>query len=452
MLCFLNAALVSDGRRLPPSPFTLAAGRVSRIAAVGAENRRDVDTEQPGQERRGGEIAVDLNGHLIFPGLVNAHDHLHLNVFPPTRPRERYDHSADWVADMARVIETPAMRALRHLPQALRAWHGALKNALAGTTTVVHHDPWLPVFDDPDFPVTVVRNCGWAHSLGLSGSYGPPWRESLVRVPAGRPWFIHLAEGTDARAAAELAALAAGGGLGPHTRLVHAVGLRPRDSARALGAGAAMVWCPASNAFLLGRVADPSAWIAAERAALGTDSRLTGSRDLLDELAFATDTGFCSPGHLLTIVTGIGAQLCGRPEAGRLAVGAPADLVVLRDDGRDPALQLVGARRADLRLVVAGGRPVVADPDLAAVFEIAGEAAWWAVLDGRPKLIAARVVGPLLSARIAEPGLEVTSGVASARSPAIEIAAEDASGAERRPSPTQMAGSATESGEFTRDG
>lgn len=405
MLRVLNAALVRDGRRLPLGPLALAAGVITGLADL-AVACRDVGLEIE-KEHRGTQTDVDLCGDLVFPGLVNAHDHLHLNVFPPTRPRERYDHSADWVADMARVIETPSMRALRELPQAARAWQGALKNALAGTTTVVHHDPWLPVFEDPDFPVTVLRDCAWAHSLGLSGSYGPPWRESLIRAPAGRPWFIHLAEGTDARAAAELAALAAGGGLGSRTRLVHAVGLRPRDIARALDAGAAIVWCPASNAFLLGRVADPSAWVAAGRAALGTDARLTGSRDLLDELAFAGGTGFCSPEDLLAMVTGIGATLCGRPQAGRLDVGSPADLMVVRDDGRDPAVQLVGARRADLRLVVARGRPVVADPDLAAVFEIAGEAAWPAVLDGRPKLIAARAVAPLLEAGIREAGLEI---------------------------------------------
>jgi len=344
-----------------------------------------------------------LDGHLALPGLVNAHDHLHLNVFPRTRPREHYDHSADWIADMAAAIESPAFKALRALPKGARAWHGALKNVLSGATTVVHHDPWLPEFDDLDFPVTVVRDVGWTHSLDLAGTYGPSVAGSLAAMPPGRPWFIHLAEGTDGRAARELTRLADAGGLSAHTRLVHAVGLTDQDRRRAILAGAGMVWCPSSNAFLLGAVADPRPFIDAGRAALGTDSRLTGAPDLLSELRGAVAT----PESLLEMVTAMGARVCGREEAGRLVAGSPADLVVLRGDGRSPAARLVGARRADLRLVVARGRPVIADPDLAAVFDLMGEPAWPARLDGRPKLIAARSVAPVLAAGIVEPGLDV---------------------------------------------
>ncbi len=389
-----NATVVSDGRRLAPATLVVAGGRV-RVAS------------QAHRTPRGCDAGVDLDGYLVFPGLVNAHDHLHLNVFPPTRPRGRYDHSSDWIADMATLIETPALRRLRALPQFARAWHGALKNALAGTTTVVHHDPWITAFDAPDFPITVVREVGWAHSLVLDGRYGPPWRESLVGAAADRPWFIHLAEGTDARAEAELELLAAAGGLGPHTRLIHAVGLRPQDRARALAAGAGMIWCPASNAYLLGAVADPSDWAAAGRAALGTDARLTGSRDLLDELAFAAGTGLCGSQALLDMVTGWAAALCGRLEAGRVMDGGPADLLALRDDGRDPADQLVGARRADLSLVLARGRPLVAGPELAEMFDLTGQPAWPARLDGKPKLVSASLVRPLARAGIGEPGLEV---------------------------------------------
>jgi len=388
MFSLYDAVIVDDGRRHPLTAVGIAG---DRIVALGGDP---------------GGAAVPLGGHLVLPGLVNGHDHLHLNVFPRTR-RRRYDHSADWVADMAAAIEAEPISALRRLPRDARAWHGALKNAIAGATTVVHHDPWLAVFDCPDFPVNVVRDIGWAHSLHLEGAYGPLWVESLAGTPPHRPWFIHLAEGTDARARAELEVLARGGGLTARTRLVHAVGLAAADTARAIAAGTGMVWCPASNRFLLGRAADVRPWAGAGRAALGTDARLTGSRDLLDELAMAAGTGACPAGALLEMVTTTGAGLCGRAEAGRIAAGGPADLVVLYDDGRAPAAQLIGARRADLRLVIACGRPIIADHDLGGVFDAAGVACRPARLDGRPKLIATRAVQPLLEAGIAEPGLEL---------------------------------------------
>lgn len=392
LLWLAEAVLVEDGSR-QPGALGLADGRIARRAA----------TAPPG--------AVALPGHLILPGLVNAHDHLHLNAFPRSLLRERYDHSADWVSDMAVAIERPALRAVRDVPVDARAWHGALKNALAGATTVVHHDPWLSVFEAPDFPITVVPHCGWAHSLDLAGQYGPAVAASYAATPDSRPWFIHLAEGTDTRAAAELGRLAALGCLGARTRLVHAVGLAAEDRARAIEAGAGMVWCPSSNAFLLGAVADPAAFLREGRVALGSDARLTGERDLLDELRFAAGTGMATPDELLAMVTHVGAELCGAPEVGRLAEGASADLLVLRDDGRAPAEQLLAARRADLRLVMARGRPVVGDPDLAAVFEACDQPALSVVLDGRPKLIAERALAPLIEAGLVEPGLEMSSRV-----------------------------------------
>jgi hypothetical protein len=46
------------------------------------------------------------------------------------------------------------------VPKALRLRHGALKNLLAGTTCVAHHDPWHAALDEPDFPVAVLRDMG----------------------------------------------------------------------------------------------------------------------------------------------------------------------------------------------------------------------------------------------------------------------------------------------------
>lgn len=401
----VGATLVCGPRRLRRADLRIAG---TRIAERWSGRRPIVPRPRDGPlaPTAAGTIPVaNLAGHLIFPGLVNAHDHLHLNVFGPMRPRPRYDHADDWIDDMAEAIEQAPARAWRAVPAAARAWHGALKNALAGATTVVHHDPWLDVFEAPSFPITVVPRIGWAHSLRLAGAYGPSIAASLAATPPGRPWFVHLAEGTDGRAAGELAALAACGGLGRATRLVHGVGLTPPDVRSARDAGAGLVWCPSSNTNLLGAVAEPGPFAAVRRAALGTDARLTGARDILDELAHAAGSGRAVPETLLDLVTAGGAALVGRPRAGRLTRGAPADVVVVCDDGRPPAEQLVGARRADLRLVVARGRPVVADADLAYLFDATGNPKRACTLDGRPKVVLEAAVAPVAAVGIAEPGL-----------------------------------------------
>jgi cytosine/adenosine deaminase-related metal-dependent hydrolase len=351
-------------------------------------------------------IRLALDGLILLPGLINAHDHLHLNAFGGPVCPGPYGHADDWVEAMRQRIAAPDFRKIRDLPEAVRAWHGALKNVLAGCTTVVHHDPGLRVFEDPDFPVHVPRRLGWAHSPSLAGRYGPSLVDALRQAPAGRPFFIHAAEGVDARAHTDIEALEEADAVGPELRLVHMIGASEAQSRRARAAGAAMVWCPASSRHLFGRLAEVEPWARMGRALLGSDARLTGSRDLLDELALAAEAEVLDARQLMAMVGGLGAELVGRPEAGRLEPGAPADLVAVDDDAEDPARTLIGKRRADLRLVVVGGRPLVSDPDLGEIFEAMAEPCERVRLDGRPKLLALRAFDRLRRTGLQEPGLD----------------------------------------------
>ena len=54
----------------------------------------------PGEKNSGGEAdGLDLEGALVFPGLVNSHDHLDFNLFPQLGER-KYEHYAEWGADL----------------------------------------------------------------------------------------------------------------------------------------------------------------------------------------------------------------------------------------------------------------------------------------------------------------------------------------------------------------
>ena len=46
-----------------------------------------------------GDAVVDLDDSFVFPGLINAHDHLELNSQPRLKWRERYDNAREWIAD-----------------------------------------------------------------------------------------------------------------------------------------------------------------------------------------------------------------------------------------------------------------------------------------------------------------------------------------------------------------
>ena len=348
---------------------------------------------------------VDLRDQLIFPGLINAHEHLHVNSVPPLKTGAPFPNSYAWIAAFQAHFEEPAVLAALRVPKDLRLRHGALKNLLAGTTFVVHHDPWHPALDATNFPVALLRDYGWSYALGWPG-YGPPAQQSFAATPTDQPWLIHLAEGTDATAQAELAQLDRLGCLAANSVLVHGVGLREQDIDRVIASGAAVVWCPTSNRSLLGRSLDPRRLCAAGRLALGSDSRLSGARDLLDEMRGIAARGELSPAQLLGLVTTQAARILRLPSHGSLAPGVPADLVIVEDRGGG-ARSLVDVERSQIRAVVRDGVPRIADPDFAEWFAATGMEAVPVMLDGKPKLLAGPLAEPALIAL--EPGLELVA-------------------------------------------
>ena len=43
---------------------------------------------------------IDLAGDRLWPGLVNAHDHLHRNHYPRLKYRTTYANATEWAADI----------------------------------------------------------------------------------------------------------------------------------------------------------------------------------------------------------------------------------------------------------------------------------------------------------------------------------------------------------------
>ena len=346
---------------------------------------------------------IDLRDHLIFPGLINAHDHLQLNAVPPLTTNAVFANSYAWIAAFQAHFEEPAVVAALQVPKLLRLRHGGLKNLLAGTTCVAHHDAWHPQFDAPDFPVAVLRDYGWSYALGWP-QYGPPVQQSFAATRPDQPWMIHLAEGTDAAARAELGQLAELGCLAANTVLIHGVGLGERDIDRVIATGAAVVWCPTSNHHLLRQSLDPHRLTAAGRLALGSDSRLSGARDLLEELRAVAESCDLEDRLALELVTTRAASILRLASRGTLLPGAQADLLIVEDRGGGEAASLVGIERGQIRAVVRAGVPRVADPDFAEWFAAAGVETVPVMLDGRLKLLASDLAEPALLAL--EPGLE----------------------------------------------
>jgi cytosine/adenosine deaminase-related metal-dependent hydrolase len=267
---------------------------------------------------------IPLDGLETFPGHINAHDHLDFALFPRLGGRI-YRNATEWARDIYHPEQSPLAEHLR-VPKPVRFVWGALRNLLAGVTTVSHHNPYDPNFDH-DFPVRVVRHYGWAHSLAFEEDV----RARFDATPPDAPFLIHAAEGTDAAAAAEIQELDRLGVLTERTVLIHAVALDDAGWQLVRERGASVITCPRSNLFTLGRTATIPSDIPS---ALGTDSPLTAGGDFLDELR-AADRAHHQAARILRLA----------PNTDFIAAaghGRQPELVVIR--GR---LQLVSHRLAD---------------------------------------------------------------------------------------------------------
>ena len=251
---------------------------------------------------RRGDTVVDLEGSIVLPGLVNAHDHLELNHYGRLKRRERYRNASEWIADMRPCLASdPAIRDGRAHPLIERLFIGGLKETCSPASPRSRITTRFIASCGGRCRFRVVRRHGWAHSFLLETCSSRPARTAnpaamwllafARRRPTRRSWSISQKASMLTRCG-ELPRLESLGCLGANTVIVHGVAIDGNGWRRAARAGAGLVWCPRRTAFLdsgctalvrelldLDGVQDARLTVA-----LGTDSRITGSRDLLDEM------------------------------------------------------------------------------------------------------------------------------------------------------------------------
>jgi len=321
-----------------------------RIAAIGKERAsfgNDISARSSKALR-----TIDLSGYFLLPGLINAHDHLEFNLFPRLG-RGPYLNFEDWANDVYHPLQSPVREHLL-VPKPVRYWWGAIKNLLSGVTTVCHHNAPIPSSLVRSFPVRVVDRYGWAHSLAFGGDI----RAAFLATPQGGPFIIHLAEGTDKRSQEEIFHLDKLRALNSNTVVVHGVGLDKAGHSLIEQRGAALIWCPTSNLFTLGKTLGEKEIAQHKKVALGSDSALTGQGDLLDEIRFAREQACISPKRIYSLVTDSAARVLRlRNGEGMIRLGGPADFLIVLDTGDLPCEKLSQMTIGDLEVILVGGRP-----------------------------------------------------------------------------------------------
>ena len=305
------------------------------------------------------ESALDLSGFLLFPGLINAHDHLEFSLFP-NLGNGPYQNAAEWARDIHE-NNSGLIERHRKVPRPVRLWWGGIRNLLCGVTTVCHHNPMSPDLLDPGFPVRVVSNFGWAHSLSLD----PQLAGKFAKSPSDAPFILHAAEGVDRESLEEVFELDRMHALDERTVLVHGLGCTPAAAELINQRLAAVILCPTSNKFLFHQSPSLSLIRSLNKVILGSDSPLTAAGDLLDEIRFARTQIGLHANSIYGMVTNQAADILRlRRGEGRLRSGSAADMLVVRDHGLSPAETLAQLTVDEVELVITGGRVQLAGPGL----------------------------------------------------------------------------------------
>ena len=317
------------------------------------------ETAPTATKLKAGTNQIDLTGYLVFPGLVNAHDHLEFALFPRLGSPP-YKNATEWALDI-QVKEAEKIALHKRVPKDVRLWWGGIRNLLCGVTTVCQHNPVDPVLLSEDFPIRVITNYGWDHSLAFAKDI----RSALDGTPANAPFLIHACEGVDHVAAEELYTLDAVGAIVERTVLIHGLALDARGAALLNEHRSALITCPSSNSFLFEKTLTRELLRSIERLALGSDSPLTSKGDLLDEICFASWACDLSDDRLFAMVTDEAAQLLRlHGGEGSLRGGAVADVIAVTQRAGSPAHILSELSWRDVELVIVGGLVQLASSEI----------------------------------------------------------------------------------------
>ena len=355
-----------------------------RIVAIGRRNL----TGNPPSGR-----SIDLGDSIVLPGLVNAHTHLEFSDLE--RPLDAEGGLPGWIARVValRRARPSGLEEAARLAGSLRA--GLAESLSFGVTTIgeiatavprgvypsigprvrVYREVLGLSFTGGSLPGAIARDL---NRLGDSAGISPhapmtvslALGKALLREAARRdlPVTMHLAESL-----AELAYVTGGGG--PFRDLFSTLGAWPADrpppvlppsdwisrlarvrrgsvvhgtflgeppDATALDRLArhrdrlGVVVCPRTTRLLSGRLPPVRQVLAAGvRVAIGTDSRASNpDLSVLGEARELVGSGVVSPAEALRMMTSDAAwNVAHEVRAGSIAVGRPADLVVLAPSG-----------------------------------------------------------------------------------------------------------------------
>jgi cytosine/adenosine deaminase-related metal-dependent hydrolase len=297
-------------------------------------------------------LDFNFNNALVFPGLINSHDHLDFNLFPQLGNRI-YKNYLEWGTDI-HFQNKKIITEILNVPKKLRVQWGIYKNLLNGITTVFNHGKQLEIGHSL---IDILQDKNSLHSVQLEKN----WKWKLNNpFNKKQPYVIHTGEGTDEKSYEEINTLIKWNKL--HNKLIgiHGVAM---DATQAT-TFEALIWCPNSNFFLLNATAAIDKLKHATTIMFGTDSAVSASWNIWDQLRIAKQTGLLSNEELFASLTASPAKIRGLFNKGILKKNADADIVIAEKKGNNAMESFYELNPEAILMIIKNGNIILFDESM----------------------------------------------------------------------------------------
>ncbi|KQC06890.1 MAG: hypothetical protein APR54_06660 [Candidatus Cloacimonas sp. SDB] len=330
-------------------------------------------------------LSLKFDDLTAYPPFINSHDHLVGNWHPRAGNNNPYETTDVWVEEMKhsapfkernKIWLNDEKFELTKGNAPLLTHLGMYKNIFSGCVVVQDHGPNQVEAYYDSFEINVIRNYRQCHSLSLGNWWGGKSAEEELKAAGGKePFIIHLAEGTDATARDSFRKFAEKGLLKANTLIIHGIALQDDEIKKCAEAGTSICCCPESNHFLIGKTIDVDACLKyGVNFVLGTDSTLSGSVNLLEEIkAFKNYYPKISMQKIFSFFTSNAQKaLMIDPQYGHLN-SATENLLLIKTKAQDPYENLIEADMPDIQFLMYRGKPIYGSTEFLDLFKINAE-------------------------------------------------------------------------------
>ena len=297
-------------------------------------------------------LRFQFDNALVFPGLINSHDHLDFNLFPKLGNRT-YKNYLEWGTDIHHQNKKTIDEVLK-VPQALRIQWGIYKNLLNGFTTVFNHGKQLQIQHSL---IDIFQDKDSSHSVRLE-KY---WKLKLNNpFNKKQPFVIHIGEGTDEKSCKEVDTLLQWNILRKKLIGIHGVAMNIKQAAHV----EALVWCPDSNFFLLNATAAIDKLKHVTSIIFGTDSTVSADWNFWNHLRLARKIALLNDVELFASLTSLPAKVRNLSNIGMLEENANADIVIAEKNSDNATEAFYALNPESILMIIKNGSIILFDESL----------------------------------------------------------------------------------------